>query len=170
MRTNHLKLEAVKDFPVKLAYAFASSVFVLILLALLLVVGFANSSFAQDAQPKTFASPGEASDSLFQATQKEDEPALEAILGAGKEVTSSSDEKLARAKALGADQTINYRSVPEWGKAAADWTGDGVDHVVEVGGKDTFNQSLEAARVGGEARAAARFLRYRAASDDIELK
>ena len=94
MRTNHLKLEAVKDFPVKLAYEFASSVFVLILLALLLVVGFANSSFAQDAQPKTFASPGEASDSLFQATQKEDEPALEAILGAGKEVTSSSDEEV----------------------------------------------------------------------------
>src|SRR5258708_33758425 len=82
MRTNNLKLEAVKDFPVKLAYEFASSVsVVLILLALLLVVGFADSSFAQDAQPKTFASPGEASDSLFQATQKEDEPALEAILG-----------------------------------------------------------------------------------------
>jgi NADPH:quinone reductase-like Zn-dependent oxidoreductase len=71
------------------------------------------------------------------------------LAGATVIVTSSSDEKLERAKALGADHTINYRSVAQWGKAAADWTGDGVDHVVEVGGKDTFQQSIEAARVGG---------------------
>ena len=71
------------------------------------------------------------------------------LAGAAVIVTSSSDEKLARARALGADHTINYRSVPEWGKAAAEWCGGGVDHVVEVGGKDTFAQSLEAARVGG---------------------
>ena len=71
------------------------------------------------------------------------------LAGATVIVTSSSDEKLERAKALGADHTINYRSVAEWGKAAADWTGGGVDHIVEVGGKDTFQQSLEAARVGG---------------------
>lgn len=71
------------------------------------------------------------------------------LAGASVIVTSSSDEKLERARALGADHTINYRSVPEWGKAAAEWTGGGVDHIVEVGGKDTFSQSLEAARVGG---------------------
>ncbi|TPQ37442.1 NAD(P)-dependent alcohol dehydrogenase [Bradyrhizobium guangdongense] len=71
------------------------------------------------------------------------------LAGATVIVTSSSDEKLERAKALGADHTINYRAVPEWGKAAAEWAGGGVDHVVEVGGKDTFGQSLEAARVGG---------------------
>jgi NADPH:quinone reductase-like Zn-dependent oxidoreductase len=71
------------------------------------------------------------------------------LAGATVIVTSSSDEKLERAKALGADHTINYRSVTEWGKAAADWAGGGVDHIVEVGGKDTFQQSLEAARVGG---------------------
>ena len=71
------------------------------------------------------------------------------LAGATVIVTSSSDEKLARATALGADHTINYRAVPDWGKAAADWTGGGVDHIVEVGGKDTFQQSLEAARVGG---------------------
>jgi NADPH:quinone reductase-like Zn-dependent oxidoreductase len=71
------------------------------------------------------------------------------LAGATVIVTSSSDEKLERAKALGADHAINYRSVPEWGKAAADWAGGGVDHVVEVGGKDTFRQSIEAARVGG---------------------
>src|ERR1700716_840948 len=71
------------------------------------------------------------------------------LAGAAVIVTSSSDEKLERAKALGADHTINYRSVPEWGKAAADWAGGGVDHIVEVGGKDTLQQSIEAARVGG---------------------
>jgi hypothetical protein len=68
---------------------------------LLLVAGFAGSSFAQDSQPKTFSSPEEASGALFQAVQNEDEPSLEAILGAGKEVTSSSDEvqdKLEREK------------------------------------------------------------------------
>jgi hypothetical protein len=59
---------------------------------LLLVAGLAGSSFAQDSQPKTFSSPAEASDALFEAAQREDEPALEAILGAGKEVTSSNDE------------------------------------------------------------------------------
>lgn len=71
------------------------------------------------------------------------------MAGATVIVTSSSDEKLERARALGADHTINYRAVTEWGKAAADWAGGGVDHIVEVGGKDTFAQSLEAARVGG---------------------
>jgi len=58
----------------------------------LLVVGHAQSSFGQTSQPKTFASPSEASSALFQAVQSEDEQAVEAILGAGKEVTSSSDE------------------------------------------------------------------------------
>jgi NADPH:quinone reductase-like Zn-dependent oxidoreductase len=71
------------------------------------------------------------------------------LAGATVIVTSSSDEKLERAKRLGADHTINYRSVVDWGKSAADWTGGGVDHIVEVGGKDTFQQSIEAARVGG---------------------
>lgn len=70
--------------------------------------------------------------------------------GATVIVTSSSDEKLARARELGADHGINYRTTPEWGKAALEITGGkGVDHVVEVGGRDTLNQSLEAAAVGG---------------------
>jgi NADPH:quinone reductase-like Zn-dependent oxidoreductase len=71
------------------------------------------------------------------------------LAGASVVVTSSSDEKLERAKVLGADHTINYRAVSEWGKAAADWAGGGIDHIVEVGGKDTFQQSIEAAKVGG---------------------
>jgi hypothetical protein len=93
MRTNKMKVETLETFTVTLACGFASTVLVLFLLGLLLLVGFANSSFAQDAQPKTFASPGEATSALFEATQKQDEQALEAILGTGKEVTSSSDEE-----------------------------------------------------------------------------
>lgn len=72
------------------------------------------------------------------------------MAGAKVIVTSSSDDKLARAKALGADETINYKTHPEWAKAALELTGGaGVDHVVEVGGAGTLNQSLEAAKVGG---------------------
>lgn len=58
----------------------------------LLWLGHAPLGFCQTSQPKTFSSPGEASNALFQAVQNEDEQAVEAILGAGKEVTSSSDE------------------------------------------------------------------------------
>jgi NADPH:quinone reductase-like Zn-dependent oxidoreductase len=71
-------------------------------------------------------------------------------MGAQVVVTSSSDQKLARAKQLGATHTINYRSVPEWDKAAVELTGGGVDHVVEVGGPGTLAQSLRAIRVGGK--------------------
>jgi NADPH:quinone reductase-like Zn-dependent oxidoreductase len=70
--------------------------------------------------------------------------------GATVIITSSSDEKLERAKALGADHTINYRSEPDWAKAARRLTGGrGVDHVVEVGGAGTFQQSIQAIRLGG---------------------
>ena len=90
MRTNNMKLET---FTVRFAWGFASTVLLMLLVGLLLLVaGLAGSSFAQDSQPRMFSSPTDASDALFQAAQKEDEPALEAILGAGKEVTSSSDD------------------------------------------------------------------------------
>jgi hypothetical protein len=93
MRTNNMTLETFETFTVRLACGFASSVLLLLLVGLLLlVVGFEGSSFAQDSRPRTFSSPGEAASALFEAAQKEDEPALETILGAGKEVTSSSDE------------------------------------------------------------------------------
>ena len=91
MRTNNMTLETSENFIIKLACGFASGILLVFLLALFLA-GFAVSSSAQESQPKTFSSPGEASDALFQAAQKQDEPTLEAILGAGKEVTSSSDE------------------------------------------------------------------------------
>src|SRR6266851_7217248 len=59
---------------------------------ILLLIGQSQLGFGQTSQPKTFSSPSEASSALFQAVQSEDEQAVEAILGAGKEVTSSSDE------------------------------------------------------------------------------
>ena len=72
------------------------------------------------------------------------------LLGAQVMITSSSDEKLERATALGADHTLNYREVADWGKAARKWSGGvGVDHVVEVGGAGTLAQTMKAIRVGG---------------------
>jgi len=73
---------------------------------------------------------------------------LARLAGARVLVTSSSDEKLERARQLGATWTINYREDPAWGKTARDLTG-GVDHVVEVGGAGTIEQSLVAVRPGG---------------------
>ncbi|APH55874.1 Alcohol dehydrogenase [Granulibacter bethesdensis] len=71
--------------------------------------------------------------------------------GARVITTSSSDKKLSRAQALGADEGINYRSRPDWHKAATALTGGlGVDHVVEVGGAGTLWQSIRAARLGGQ--------------------
>jgi NADPH:quinone reductase-like Zn-dependent oxidoreductase len=72
-------------------------------------------------------------------------------LGASVIATSSNDEKLQRAKKLGADHLINYKSVTDWGRAAREMTGGkGVDVVVEVGGENTLAQSFDAARVGGD--------------------
>ena len=72
------------------------------------------------------------------------------IMGAVTIVTSSSDEKLARARALGADHTINYRQYPNWADQVLDRTdGRGVDHVIEVGGPGTLPQSISACRTGG---------------------
>lgn len=71
-------------------------------------------------------------------------------LGATVIATSSSDEKLERLRALGADHLVNYRSDPEWGVRALEFTnGRGVDHTVEVGGGGTLNQSMIATRLGG---------------------
>jgi NADPH:quinone reductase-like Zn-dependent oxidoreductase len=71
-------------------------------------------------------------------------------MGARVVITSSSDGKLERARALGGDHLINYRQTENWGSAVLDWTdGRGVDHVVEVGGPGTLPQSIEACRVGG---------------------
>jgi len=74
---------------------------------------------------------------------------LATMAGARVIVTSSSDEKLERASALGAWRTINYREDPAWGRTAKAMSGQGVDHVIEVGGAGTLEQSLACVRPGG---------------------
>jgi len=71
-------------------------------------------------------------------------------MGARVVITSSSDEKLARAQALGADLGINYKRTPEWSREVLAFTGGrGADHIIEVGGPPTMAQSAEACRQGG---------------------
>lgn len=70
--------------------------------------------------------------------------------GAQVIATSSSDEKVGRVRELGADETINYKRVPDWDKEVVRLTnGIGVDHVVEVGGVGTLSKSVNSARIGG---------------------
>ena len=79
--------------------------------------------------------------------------ALQFARAAGAQViaTSSSDDKLGRARQLGATATVNYRDHPEWQKEVLALTdGRGVDHVIEVGGAGTLARSIEAARLGGQ--------------------
>ena len=78
--------------------------------------------------------------------------ALQMAKAAGHRViiTSSSNEKLAKAREMGADSTINYREQPEWQDAVLEAThGKGVDLVLEVGGKDTVERSISALGMGG---------------------
>lgn len=71
--------------------------------------------------------------------------------GARVIITSSSDEKLERAKALGADATINYRRTSDWEREVLSLTGGrGADHIVEVGGAGTLPRSLQAVALRGE--------------------
>jgi NADPH:quinone reductase-like Zn-dependent oxidoreductase len=72
------------------------------------------------------------------------------LCGARAIITSGSDAKLARARDLGADELINYKTTPDWDRRARELTGGaGVDHVVEVGGAGTLNRSLRAVRTAG---------------------
>jgi NADPH:quinone reductase-like Zn-dependent oxidoreductase len=78
---------------------------------------------------------------------------LQIALAAGARtiITSSSDEKLQRARELGAHETINYQTTPEWDKEVWRLTGKrGVDHVLEVGGPGTLGRSLNAVAAGGQ--------------------
>ena len=70
--------------------------------------------------------------------------------GARVIATSSSEAKLEKLRALGADHVINYKETPDWGKKAFELTGGrGVDEVVEIGGPGTMAQSINACRPGG---------------------
>lgn len=70
--------------------------------------------------------------------------------GARVIITSSSDDKLAKARELGADETINYKTTPDWEKRVFELTNKrGADHVIELGGAGTLQKSLGAVRFGG---------------------
>jgi NADPH:quinone reductase-like Zn-dependent oxidoreductase len=72
------------------------------------------------------------------------------MMGATVIGTSSSDEKLERAKALGLNAGLNYRQTPDWAKwVLRETNNQGADLIVEVGGAGTFSQSLQAVRIGG---------------------
>jgi NADPH:quinone reductase-like Zn-dependent oxidoreductase len=73
------------------------------------------------------------------------------LTGARVIITSSRDEKLERARGLGADETINYVSFPDWSVRVHELTGKlGVDHVIEVGGAGTLEKSIDSLRYGGQ--------------------
>ena len=70
--------------------------------------------------------------------------------GAEVIMTSSSDAKFEKVRALGADHLVNYRKTPDWHKSAREISGgDGVDHVVEVGGGATLDSAIGCTRPGG---------------------
>ena len=73
------------------------------------------------------------------------------LRGARVIITSSSDSKLQRARDLGADDTINYKTTPEWDKRVRELTGkQGVTHVLETGGAATLSQSLRSAAISAQ--------------------
>lgn len=75
---------------------------------------------------------------------------MASVLGTRIIITSSSDEKLEKAKGLGATDFINYKRTPDWDKAVLDLTGTrGVNHIVEVGGAGTMQKSLKSVKMGG---------------------
>ena len=76
---------------------------------------------------------------------------LAKIAGARVIITSSSEEKLARARKLGADLVINYKQHPDWEKKVLELTdGQGADHVVDLGGVGTLPHSYQSVGLGGE--------------------
>ena len=76
---------------------------------------------------------------------------LAKAIGAKVILTSSSDDKLARGRALGADHLINYKKMPNWQDEVMDITaGLGADHIIENGGKDTLSKSLSCVAFGGQ--------------------
>lgn len=74
---------------------------------------------------------------------------LAVAAGAKPIITSSSDAKLERAKALGAFGTINYKTTPDWDKTVLSLSGGGVHELLEVGGKDSLQHALASLAPGG---------------------
>jgi NADPH:quinone reductase-like Zn-dependent oxidoreductase len=74
---------------------------------------------------------------------------LAKLAGATVIITSSSDAKLERARAMGADVTINYKTHPEWNRKVREAIGGGADLVIDLGGAATLDQSVRAVRASG---------------------
>lgn len=90
------------------------------------------------------------------------------MFGARVIATTSSEEKAERLKRLGADDVVNYRSIPEWHVEVRDLTeGRGVEHVIEVGGSDTLEKSLKSTAIEGQV-AVVGWLSNQASSIDIK--
>ncbi|NVJ90005.1 MAG: NAD(P)-dependent alcohol dehydrogenase [Methylocystaceae bacterium] len=70
-------------------------------------------------------------------------------VGAQVLMTSSSDEKLARTKEMGADFCVNYRTTPDWDREIKKIWPQGADHIVELGGAGTLEKSIRSTRIGG---------------------
>lgn len=71
-------------------------------------------------------------------------------VGAEVLITSSSDQKLERCKKLGADHCVNYYTQPNWGHEVKKVWSDGADHIIELGGAQTLEQSIRSVRIGGQ--------------------
>jgi NADPH:quinone reductase-like Zn-dependent oxidoreductase len=90
------------------------------------------------------------------------------LQGASVIVTSSSDEKLIRAKEWGADFGINYVTTPDWDKVVLEQTGGrGADHIIDLGGAATLNKSIASLRVGGQISMVGGLSGYHVAGFDI---
>ncbi|MCL4126266.1 UNVERIFIED_CONTAM: hypothetical protein GTU68_061621 [Idotea baltica] len=74
---------------------------------------------------------------------------LAKMAGASVYATTSSDEKAERLLSMGVQAVVNYKEDERWGKAINKLSGGGVDHVLDVGGGSTMNQSIEAVAIGG---------------------
>jgi NADPH:quinone reductase-like Zn-dependent oxidoreductase len=72
------------------------------------------------------------------------------MAGARVIATSSSEEKLARVREMGASDIINYKTTPDWDKRVRELTGGrGVDMIIEVGGAGTLPMSTRSIKLGG---------------------
>lgn len=76
---------------------------------------------------------------------------MQIALAAGAKVyaTTSSEEKAERLKSLGVEAVVNYKTEAKWGRKIYELAGEGVDHVIDVGGGTTMNNSIDAAKMGG---------------------
>jgi NADPH:quinone reductase-like Zn-dependent oxidoreductase len=77
--------------------------------------------------------------------------AMQIALAVGAKVyaTSSSAEKAEQLKALGVEEVVDYKTEKYWGKKIYELAGEGVDHVIDVGGGSTMNDSIDAAKMAG---------------------